>query len=95
MSWWKRLVGMRSSDDEVEDADDDFGEELTCRNCGHVQRDGEWERETDKRTKAQGMTGFVNLSASPQCLSCGSTDLHNPLDEDEQEEEETDPKVRA
>ena len=90
MSWWKRLFGMRSSDDEIEDTDDDFGEGLTCRNCGHVQQDGAWEKEMGRRARAMG-TRFVNLSASPQCLSCGSTDLHNPLDETP--EEEIDPKV--
>ncbi|MBM3302572.1 MAG: hypothetical protein FJY85_21805, partial [Deltaproteobacteria bacterium] len=43
---------------------------VTCPACGHVQRKGDWEREMDKRAKAQGMKGFVNLSAPPQCLKC-------------------------
>ena len=43
---------------------------VKCPNCGHVQREGQWEREMDRRAKAQGMKGFVNLSAPPRCLKC-------------------------
>ena len=68
-----------------------FGNKLRCGNCGHVQKDGAWEKEMDRRAKAMG-SRFVNLSASPQCLSCGSTDLHDPSSATR--EPEPDPKVK-
>ena len=43
---------------------------VKCPTCGHVQGERDWEREMDKRAKAQGLRGFVNLSAPPQCLKC-------------------------
>jgi hypothetical protein len=51
---------------------------LKCGACGHTQGKGDWEKAMDSQAKARGATGFVNLSASPQCLACGSTDLHDP-----------------
>jgi hypothetical protein len=48
---------------------------LRCNNCGATQRKGDWEKAMDARAKAMGSRGFVNLSASPQCLNCSSTDL--------------------
>lgn len=48
---------------------------LKCRNCGHVQRKGDCEDEMDRRAKAMGSSGFVNINARPQCLGCGGTDL--------------------
>lgn len=57
----------------VSSAEGGSAKTVTCPNCGQVQREGDWEREMDHRTKAQGMTGFVNLSAPPQCLKCCST----------------------
>lgn len=46
------------------------GKKVRCPKCGNMQREGDWEREMDKRSKAQGFSGFVNLSAPPQCLKC-------------------------
>ena len=48
---------------------------LRCRNCGHLQDKGDWEAEMETRARASGARGFVNLSASPQCLKCTSSDL--------------------
>ena len=55
---------------------------LRCRNCGHLQKDGDWEDMMDRRVKAMGSRGFRNISASPQCLKCGSTDLDSEEEAD-------------
>ncbi len=48
---------------------------LRCNNCGHKQREGDWEREMNRQSRVKYGTEFVNLSAPAQCLKCGSTDL--------------------
>lgn len=50
---------------------------LKCRNCGHVQKEGDWEDAMDRRAKEMGSGGFVNINARPQCLGCGSTNLES------------------
>jgi len=60
-----------------------------CNSCGHLQADGAWEKAMDAQAKAMGRKGFVNLSASPECLNCGSTDLidlRNPPSQKEQKQ---------
>ncbi|MBM3473013.1 MAG: hypothetical protein FJX75_07100 [Armatimonadetes bacterium] len=59
MNWLKKLLG---------------GPMLRCNNCGARQREGAWEDAMQARAAAAG-SRFVNLSASPECLKCGSTDL--------------------
>ena len=51
------------------------GTSLRCNNCGARQHKGEWEEAMDAHARAMGSAGFVNLSARPECLKCGSTDL--------------------
>ena len=85
MSWFRRLFGGAERPKTVAkptqarpapaatpipSAETHRAKKVTCPACGHVQREGDWEREMDKRAKAQGMKGFVNLSAPPQCLKC-------------------------
>ena len=68
-----------------------FGRKLRCRNCGHVQRRGAWEKRMDRTAKARGQAGFINLTAPPQCLSCGTTglrDISKPVDYAEEGERE-------
>lgn len=60
-----------------------------CNSCGHLQADGAWEKAMDAQAKAMGRKGFFNLSASPECLNCGSTDLidlRNPPTEKKQKQ---------
>jgi hypothetical protein len=54
---------------------DDDVQMLRCNACGHKQREGAWEEEMDRRARAMGSRGFINLSAPEECLKCGSTDL--------------------
>ena len=64
--------------DELKTADTDKDVILLqCRNCKQTQPKGEWERRMDLKAKMAGMAGFVNLSAKPECLKCGSKELHN------------------
>lgn len=46
-----------------------------CSECGSVQFDREWEKMMDRRAKAMGSRGFVNISARPRCLQCNSESL--------------------
>ena len=48
---------------------------LKCRNCGHVQREGDWEDAMDRQAKGMGQAGFVNINARPECVRCGGRDL--------------------
>jgi hypothetical protein len=48
---------------------------LRCKSCGHVQEKGDWEAAMDRQAKAMGSAGFHNISARPQCISCGGTSL--------------------
>ena len=43
-----------------------------CNSCGALQADGAWEKAMTRALRAQGLREFVNLSASPECLNCGS-----------------------
>lgn len=69
-----------------------FRNKLKCDACGHTQGAGDWEKAMDAQAKATGSKGFVNLSASPQCLGCGSTDLRDPSKRPS--EPEPDPRIR-
>jgi len=69
-----------------------FKKKLKCGACGHVQGEGDWEKAMDAQAKASGRGGFINLSASPQCLSCGSTDLRDPSER--RTEPKPDPRVK-
>jgi hypothetical protein len=46
-----------------------------CKSCGHIQEEGDWEDAMNRQAKAMGSKGFVNISAEPQCLNCGVTQL--------------------
>lgn len=48
-----------------------------CRSCGYLQRENEWEEAMTAAAKAQGATGFYNISAKPACVRCGSLDLED------------------
>ena len=50
-------------------------EKVRCKSCGNVQEEGAWEAEMDRRAKAMGSKGFVNINAKEQCLRCGKTEL--------------------
>lgn len=71
MGFWRKLFGSKEP-------------ELRCGMCGHVQREGEWEEAMTAQARAMGAQRFVNLSARPQCLACGSTllsDASQPVSE--------------
>ncbi len=52
-------------------------DQLYCTKCGNTQFHGEWEKLMDEKAKALGSRGFFNISARPQCLSCGGETLLN------------------